>query len=375
MISAGEASGDLHGANLVRALHQLDPEIRTKGMGSKQLRQAGCDILVDCTDIAVVGIWEVLKNYRAIKAALHRLSAELRKSPPDLLILVDYQEFNFRLAAKAKALGIKVLFYISPQVWAWRPGRIDNIARKIDHMAVLFPFEEKFYREASVPCTFVGHPLVDEVKADKSKAQCLLDYGLKNNAPVVGIFPGSRKSEVTRILPIQLQAAVMLKKYKPELQFVLPMASTIDKSDIDSFLTNYPELTIKTVHDRFYNVIQSCDAIMTASGTATLEIALMGIPNTIIYRVAPLSYWIIKRMMTINNIGLVNIVSEKAIVKEFLQAEAKPKLIADEVRRLLEDKKYREQMVTALQNVRKKLGKKGGSHRVATLALRLMNEN
>ena len=374
MISAGEASGDLHAANLVRALRGLASDVMVKGMGSDQLREAGCDILVDCADIAVVGIWEVLKNYSKIKTALNRMVKELETSPPDLLVLVDYQEFNFRLAAKAKSLGIKVLFYISPQVWAWRPQRVHTIGEKIDHMAVLFPFEEKFYRDANINCTFVGHPLVDEVKADKSRPQCLHDYDLAPARQVVGLFPGSRKSEVARVLPILLKTAALLKRNRTGLQFVLPMASTIDETDIQPLLHYYPELEVKAVRDKVYNVMQICDAIMTASGTATLEIALMGIPNTIVYRIAPLSYLILRRMMMINTIGLSNIVAEKPIIKEFIQNDAQPNAIAAEVERLLDDKNYRQTMIKELNQIRGKLGKEGGSHNVAELALKMICE-
>ncbi|BFM12254.1 lipid-A-disaccharide synthase [Simiduia litorea] len=369
MISAGEASGDLHAANLVRALKTLAPNTTFTGMGSDQLREAGVDLLVDCADIAVVGIWEVIRNYGTIKKALNQLIQALKDTPPDLLILVDYQEFNFRLAEKAKAMGIKVLFYIGPQVWAWRPHRVHSMAKKIDHMAVLFPFEEKFYENAGLPCTFVGHPLVDEVRATKSPEQSLADYGLSQDEAIVGLFPGSRKSEVARVLPILLDAARELRKTKPKLQFVLPKASTIGDQDIAPLLANYPELAVKDVRDKSYNVMQICDAIMTASGTATLEIALMGIPNTIVYRIAPLSYWILKRMVKIDDIGLENIVAEKRIVQEFIQHNAQPKRIAAEVSRLLDDEDYRTHMITELNKVKGKLGKQGGSENVAKLAL------
>lgn len=372
MISAGEASGDLHAANLVKALHQLAPNTRVKGMGSDLLREAGCDLLVDCADIAVVGLWEVVRHYGKIKKALNLLVDELKQSPPDLLILVDYQEFNFRLAEKAKAMGIKVLFYISPQVWAWRSHRVHTMAKKIDHMAVLFPFEEKFYENAGVPCTFVGHPLVDEVHPNRSAAECYERYQLEKGLPTVGLFPGSRKSEVARVLPILLASASELRKTKTDAQFILPLASTIQLTDIQPLLAQFPELQVRAIRDRSYNVMQVCDAIMTASGTATLEIALMGVPNTIVYKIAPLSYWILKRMVKIDNIGLENIVAEKQIVKEFIQGDAIPKHIADETLRLLDDTAYRNTMIGELNKVRGKLGKEGGSVNVAKLALSMI---
>ncbi len=372
MISAGEASGDLHAANLVKALHKIDDSIKVMGMGSDKLREAGADIIIDCADIAVVGIVEVLANYRKIKQALNTLADALRKNPPDLLILVDYQEFNFRLAKIAKEAGVKVLFYISPQVWAWRPHRVHTIGKLIDMMAVLFPFEEKFYQNANVPVTFVGHPLVDEARPDKTREESFAAYQLDNTKPVVGLFPGSRKGEIKRVLPVLLQAASLLKNKHPDVQYILPVASTLNKSDIEADLSGFESLGIHVVKDRSYNIMQVCNSIMTASGTATLEIALMGIPSAIVYRIAPLSYFILKRMVTIDNIGLVNIVAEKNIVREFIQHEARPQQIANEIDRLLSDNNYRNNMITELNKVREKLGKEGGSLNVAQLAYEML---
>ncbi len=372
MVVAGEASGDMHAANFVRATHQIDNSIEFYGMGSEQLRDAGVDLLIDCSDIAVVGLVEVLANYSKIMHALNTLRDELRHNPPDLLVLVDYQEFNFKLAQTAKELGIKVLFYISPQVWAWRQHRVHKIGKLIDMMAVILPFEEKFYKEANVPVRFVGNPLVDEAKANKDKASCFNEYGLDENRTVVGLFPGSRRSEIKRVLPIQLAAAEALQKQKPELQFILPVASTLSKEAFDACLTKYSHLNVILVKDLAYNVMQCCDAIITASGTATLEIALMGIPNCITYKIAHLSYWILKWMVKLDDIGLVNIVAGKRIVQEFLQYEAKPQAIASEVIKLLDNTAYRHQMISELNGVREKLGKTGGSANLASLALEML---
>lgn len=373
MVSAGEASGDLHAANLVKALHKIDPSILVTGMGGDKLREVGVELLVDCADIAVVGIVEVLANYRLIKRALNKLADAIRNSPPDLLILVDYQEFNFRLAKIAKRQGVKVLFYISPQVWAWRPHRVHKIGKLIDMMAVLFPFEEKFYRNANVPVSFVGHPLVDEARPDKTRAECFSAYHIDADKKVIGLFPGSRKGEIKRVLPILLESAVLLKQKHPDAQFILPVASTLGIDYIESFLAHHSHLNIRVVKDRSYNAMQICDAIMAASGTATLEIALIGIPNAIVYRIAPLSYFILKRMITIDSIGLVNIVAEKNIVREFIQYEAVPEKIAAEIDRILCDDKYRTRMIDELAKVREKLGKKGGSDNIAQLAYSMLS--
>ena len=373
MISAGEASGDMHAANFVKALHTIDSSIDVYGMGSEQLRDAGANVLIDCSDIAVVGLVEVIANYRKIVSALNILKESLRNDPPDLLILVDYQEFNFKLAETAKQLGIKVLFYIGPQVWAWRQHRVHKIGKRIDMMAVILPFEEKFYEGANVPVRFVGNPLVDEAKPDRDKQSCLNDYQLSDSHQIVGLFPGSRRSEIKRVLPIQLKAAEKLLERQADLQFVLPVASTLSKEAFSECLTEYSHLNVKLVKDLSYNVMQCCDAIITASGTATLEIALMGIPNCITYRIAPLSYAILKYMVKIDNIGLVNIVAEKEIVKEFIQNQAQPQLIADEIHKILSDETYRNNMTNELDKVRDKLGKTGGAMNVAELALEMLN--
>jgi len=373
MISAGEASGDMHAANFVKALHTIDTSIEVYGMGGEQLRDAGADILIDCSDIAVVGLVEVIANYPKIIRALNTLKESLRNNPPDLLILVDYQEFNTKLAETAKSLGIKVLFYIGPQVWAWRQHRVHKIGERIDMMAVILPFEEKFYADANVPVRFVGNPLVDEAKPDRDKQSCLDDYQLNNNKPIVGLFPGSRRSEIKRVLPVQLEAAEKLLENKPDLQFVLPVASTLSKEAFADCLQKYSYLNVKLVKDLSYNVMQCCDAIITASGTATLEIALMGIPNCITYKIAPVSYAILKYMVKIQNIGLVNIVAEKKIVEEFIQHQAQPQLIADEIFKILDDDSYRNNMLYELNKVRDKLGKTGGAKNVAELALEMLN--
>jgi len=373
MISAGEASGDMHAANILKALHAMNTDIEFYGMGSQQLRDAGAELLIDCSDIAVVGLVEVLFHYRKIMKALNTLRDSLRNDPPDLLVLVDYQEFNFKLAETAKELGIKVLFYISPQVWAWRQHRVHKIGKIIDMMAVILPFEEKFYKDANVPVRFVGNPLTDKTHPDKDREACFDEYRLNRTKNVVGLFPGSRGGEIKRVLPIQLAAADKLLKDKPDLQFILPIASTLNEELFTTYLENYKHLNIKLVKDLPYNVMQCCDAIITASGTATLEIALMGIPNCIVYKISTISYLILRQLVKIKHIGLVNIVAEKYIIKEFLQFEAKPQLIADEINKILDDDLYRKNMITELNAVQNRLGKTGGINNMAELILEMLD--
>ena len=372
-IIAGEASGDLHASHLARKLLTLDPGLTLKGMGGDTMRRAGVDILVDASELAVVGLFEVLANYRTIKGVLEHLKQTITDAPPDLLILVDYQEFNQRLAAYAKSIGVKVLFYIGPQVWAWRPKRVYKMGKIVDQMAVIFPFEVELYKDANVPVEFTGHPLVEEVIADKSPAQARELLELEDTT-TIGIFPGSRKGEIKRVLPIQLATAKKLLKHKPELQFVLPLAESLDEEVLDPFIDEIVSLRIAVINGKYYDVMQSCDAIITASGTATLEIALMGIPMAIVYKISWLSYFILKFMVSIDRIGLVNIVADKFVVREFLQGTARPKKIAAEILHILSDKNYNDTMRHELSLIREKLGDNSGTTHVAQLAYDMLDK-
>lgn len=373
MLVAGEASGDLHAANLARALKRLRPDIHCFGMGAKGMRAAGVEILIDSSRLAVVGLIEVLAHYREIKAALRTLQATLKARRPDLLILVDYPEFNLKLAATARECGVKVLYYISPQVWAWRPGRVKKIAALVDHMAVVFPFEAPIYEQAGVPVTFVGHPLVDEASPSMSRDEALRQFDLDNASTVVGLFPGSRKSELDRLLPVLIESARLLRERFENVQFVLPIAPTFAREDLEVRLKD-SKLPITLIEDQTYDVIQACDAIITASGTATLQIALIGTPMAVVYRVSSLSYWIVKRLVTLKHIALANIVAGEAVVREFIQNEARPAAIADEIARILTDGDYARSIRRGLKQVRKNLGASGGSEKIARLVLEILEQ-
>ena len=378
VIVAGEASGDAHAARLVNELKKLDDSIIFRGMGGENLRQAGVDVFIDMTELAVVGIVEVLLKYNLIKAELNRLKRDITKQRPDLLILVDYQEFNQRLAAYAKSIGIKVLFYIGPQVWAWRPKRVYKMAKIVDHMAVILPFEKALYEDADVPVTFTGHPLTDEVVADKTKQQARSHLQMSEKT-TVGLFPGSRSGEIKRVLPILLETAMLIKKdlarnHMPEVQFVLPIASTIKSQDLEAHYAMMNELSVICINNQFYDVIQSCDVILTASGTATLEIGLLEVPMVIVYKIAPLSYFILNKLVNIDHLGLVNIIPGKEIVKEFIQQNAIPENVAKEALRLLNDMEYYEAMRHELSLLRQQLGDGNGSKRVAELAYSMLTD-
>ena len=373
VIVAGEASGDAHAAKLVTELKKIDDTLIFRGMGGQHLRDAGVDILIDMAKLSVMGFSEVLMKYFYIKSELNNLKENISKQPPDLLILVDYQEFNQRLAAYAKSIGIQVLFYIGPSVWAWRPKRVYKMAKIVDHMAVILPFEKALYEKADVAVTFTGHPLTDEVIANKTKQQAREQCQIKNRT-TIGLFPGSRSSEIKRILPVLLESAEQIKIEKPDIQFILPVASTISLDELTSFQAEIDKLSITLSKDNFYDVVQACDVILTASGTATLEIGLLEVPMVIAYKVTALTYFIMKNLAITKFIGLVNIVPQKSIVKEFIQHEATASNISKETLHLLNDKKYYESMQHELSLIRQQLGDGNGSKNVAELAWKMLNK-
>lgn len=370
MIVAGEASGDLHAANFVDALKRRIPDIRLCGMGGGAMKSAGIEILVDSTDLAVVGLFEVLSRYLDIRRALHRLTGTLDERRPDLLVLVDYVEFNLRLARAAKARGIPVLFYVSPQIWAWRPGRIRRIARVVDMMAVLFPFEEEIYRRQGIPVRYVGNPLVDIVKVSRSRDEVLTGLGLDASRPVLGLLPGSRHGEIQRHLPLLIDTCRLIHERQPQVQFILPVAPGIDHTtDIEPVLAARDASRLIRIADgRAYDSMNACDALVAASGTVTLEAGLLGVPMVIIYRISPISYAILKPLIRIPDIGLVNIVAGRRIVRELVQGEATPPAIAEEALRMLEDREYAERIRRDLAEIRERLGTGHGAENVAILA-------
>ncbi len=366
MISAGEASGDMHAALALRELKSLDVEFSSFGMGGQRMQAEGMELVLDCRELSVIGIFEVLIQYRKLLKKLEYLRDCLRRRKPDMLIIVDYPDFNLKLAETARDLDIPVLFYISPQVWAWREKRVHRIGSLVSMMAVIFPFEVRFYENAAVPVRYVGHPLVDEVHCDLTPLQAKEKYSLGAHNPVLGILPGSRTGEVRRVLPAMLATVDKLRQDLPDIDIILPKASSLDKSVLDLLLRHHRN-RIHVVQGNTYEAMQACDAIMTASGTATLETAMMTVPMVIVYKVNPISYAIMSRMIRIDSIGLVNIVAGKKIVREFLQRQAKPDAIARELYRLITDRAYAAEMRKQLLEVRQKMGEGGGSKKVAML--------
>ena len=370
--SAGESSGDQHAASMFKALKKQRSDIQGLGMGAAKMREAGIDVRVDSSAIGVIGLVEVLRHYGEIRTALAQMKALIQQEKPDLLVCVDYKEFNLKLARFAKQQGVKVLFYVSPQVWAWRPGRVVTYGKAIDMMAVIFPFETAFYEAENVPVRYVGHPSVDKVKPLRNKTDDFKRFSLDANKPVVGLLPGSRINEIRRLLPLMLAAAKQIKRRIAKVQFVLPQADSIDDKVLESYLDE-AGLDIKVIKSQPYDVIQCCDAVMTASGTASLEIALLQVPMVIVYKLSALTFWLGKLLVKIPYIGLPNIVAGRGIIKELIQKDATAEALADEIQRLLQDKDYRQQMLRNLAEVKDKLGKGGGSENMARLALEMLD--
>jgi len=371
MIVAGEASGDIYGADLVREAHRLDPELHFIGIGGQRMREAGVQTMVDSADMAVVGLVEVLKHFDVISAAFLKLKKILREDPPALLILIDYPGFNLRLAKVARRAGVKVLYYISPQIWAWRQGRLKKIARLVDHMAVILPFEAAFYERAGVPVTFVGHPLLDMVQVSMNREQAAASFGLDPSRKIVGLFPGSRNNEIERLLPVIIDSAKALEKQFPGLQFVVPIASTLKKDDLEpQFQT--AGLTVTFTHERIHDLIRACDAVISVSGTVTLEIALIGTPMVIIYKLSPLTYLLAKQLVKIEHIGLCNIIAGETVVREMIQHEANPEMISAEIGKIVANVTYANEMRHKLSAVRSQLKSGGASANVARLIQMLL---
>jgi len=367
LIIAGEASGDLHGGNLAKALLALMPDLGISGMGGKMMRDAGVNTFQDISRLAVVGIWEVLTHLKDIKAAFNLMEETIIRERPDALVLIDYPDFNLRIAKKAKAAGVKVVYYVSPQVWAWRRGRIKHIAKVVDRMLVVFPFEEALYREAGVKCSFVGHPLLDEETETRPKDVLAQKFGLDPQKPILGILPGSRKKELHFHLPVMLEAFSRIKAKMPDVQAVIPLAPTLSPDDFRQYLAGYED--VRLINDA-PGVMTVMDAAMVASGTATLQTALKGKPMVIIYKLSPVTYWLGKMLIDVPFIGMPNLIAGMEAVPELIQNDASPERISSLILKMFYDKAYYGDIVRNLALVSEKLGGPGASERAALEVLK-----
>ena len=363
MFIVGEASGDAHAARVVSALKAQDPTLSISGVGGEKLRQAGMTVDIDFSELAVMGLVEVLKQYRHLKGIYQRVVQLLHDKKPNLLCLVDYPGFNLKLAKDAKRLGIPIVYYISPKVWAWRPNRVKIIQRYVDKMLVLFPFEVPIYQQAAVPVSCVGHPLVDAVKRTQTLSQAKEQLGL-NRHPVIGLFPGSRQHEIASLLPLFIDAAEKIALQRPDVQFVIPVAPGIKQQQIETILAR-TSLPIEVCHDQFYQVASACDAVVAASGTVTLELALLNVPHFICYRVSAITYYIMRVLIRIPYVGLCNIVTNDRLITEVLQTELTANRIEKELLNQIADPDSHKMAAIIGKKVRAALGQSGGACRAA----------
>ncbi len=362
LVVAGEASGDLHGARLLAELRRLQPGLRAFGMGGAELRAAGLETVADSSEVAVVGVVEVFRMLPRIRQVFAALLAAVDRRRPRAAVLIDFPDFNLRLAGRLARRGVPVIYYVSPQVWAWRRGRVRTIARRVDRMLVLFAFEEEFYRRAGVAAVHVGHPLVDEVPRLPSAW---------DREPVAGepyrlaLLPGSRRSEVAALLPVMLAAAARLAAELP-VAVSLIRAPGIPEALLAGHLEAWPLApAVRIVGEDRFGAIADSHLALCASGTATLEVGLLGTPMIVLYRLALWSYVLAKLLVRLPNFAMVNLVLGREAVPELLQGEAEPARIAAEARRLLADGEARARMRAALAELRPRLGEGGASRRAA----------
>jgi lipid-A-disaccharide synthase len=365
LIIAGEASSDMHAANLVKDICELDKDIQFCGLGGKEMQKAGVELYCDIVQFAFIGPGGLFRHYLRLRKIFYDLCGKIKQDRPDCAILIDYAEFNLRVAKVLKGMGVPVVYYISPQVWAWGLWRIKNIRRLVKKMLVFFRFEEDLYRQHGINAKFVGHPLMDTVKADSGKQDFKRSLGIKENVNVVGMLPGSRKSEIKNILPVMLESALILKKkYNENMQCIMPLAATIGRASVEH-LAAQAGIEIIIIENNTYNAINICDCAMVASGTATLETALLGIPMAVIYKTNFLTYILTKNLIKLPYIGLVNIVAGKHLAAEFLQYNARPEKIAAYINRLLSDKGLTVYLKDEFNRIKSILGRPGASKRAA----------
>lgn len=352
-IIAGEASGDLHGSNLVREIIKLDHIADIRGWGGELMRAAGTDVIKDYRELAFMGFMEVLLNIRKIFKNLRFCKKDISKFKPDVLILVDYPGFNLRIADWAKRHGIPTVYYISPQVWAWKEKRIHQIKRTVDKMLVILPFEEAFYKQWNFPVEYVGHPLVEVVEKELSFVTSISDGSPLNQPNIIAILPGSRLQEVSKKLPVMLEVS----KSFPDHTFVVAKASALSDEFYDEFLKNFPK--VRSVRNKTYTLLKQSKAAMVTSGTATLETALFGVPQVVCYKGSSVSYQIAKRLIKVKFISLVNLIMNREVVKELIQKEMNEENLKSELQKILHDPEKRKQMLIDYDQLKKLLNKGG----------------
>lgn len=379
VIIAGEASGDQHAAALVKELQKQNPYLIFSGLGGQKLIDCNVDIYFDLTKIAVVGFIEVLKHYFTFRKVFYLILKRIKKIKPSAIILVDYPGFNLRLAKEIKKLKLentKIIYYISPQVWAWKENRVFSIKKYIDKMLVVFDFEKDFYAKFNYDADFVGHPLIDNLDIKTSRTEILESYGLAEFKFTIGLLSGSREKEVKQLLPIMIKTANIIHKFHPTFQFTVIKAPTINKSLLENIVNEFADntLKIKIINERSIDAINATDFCIVASGTATLETAILAKPMVIIYKTSPITYLLAKLFVKIKFIGLVNIIANKQIVPELIQNQANPKNLSQTIENIINDDDLMDETKHELFKIKKKLGLGGASFNAAKIILETISK-
>ncbi len=367
MIMAGETSGDMHGAKLVKAMLAKNPKLNFYGMGLKALKNAGVKNIIDASQISIVGIVEIFSKIFQIIKTYRKAKKLLKEIRPNLLILIDFPEFNLALAKTAKKLGIPVLYYISPQIWAWRSGRVKKIKKLVNHIAVILPFEEKFYKKHNVPATYVGHPLLDTNKKFTNK--------IEEKIITIGLIPGSREKEITNNLPAILKAAEIIGKKNKSIKFIYAMAPGLNINNISTLIKeNTKTIKIQIEKSGIEKVLEKSNFVIAGSGTATLQTALFSVPMVVIYKTSKISYNIAKKLINVDYISLVNLIAGEKIVPELIQDKATPYNIATEAEKILNNPQRLQKTKEKLLSLQKLMGEKGASQKVSKIAFEIMEE-
>lgn len=368
LIVAGEASGDLHAADLINEIKKINAEIQFFGLGGEKMQEQGVDLSFNMTELAVVGLFEVLRNLNKFKKIFHDLLRKVDAKKPDLAILVDYPGFNLRLAEELKKRNIPIIYYISPQVWAWGGGRIKTIKKLVDRMIVFFKFEEDLYKTRGIPVSFVGHPLIEHVKTTTSKEEMLRKFNIPDSQFTIALLPGSREKEVKNMLPIMLDTATLLYRELPGVKFLILRPPTVKEELFNHLLAGY-RLPVYTLHNMTYDGLAASDFAVVTSGTATLETAILGIPMVIIYKVSFLSWFCLRMIIKVPFIGMVNIIAKQCIVPEFIQYHARPKRIASFIKNVLTNQAALDKIKKLLLDIKTHLGEKQATNRAAHVIL------
>jgi lipid-A-disaccharide synthase len=358
LVIAGEASADHHAAKIVRALRARAPDLELFGMGGPQMQAAGFNAVVDAAEMSVMGLVEVIKHLPRILGVFGRLEAAVRQKQPKVALLLDLPDFNLRMAKFLKRQGVHVIYYISPQLWAWRQGRVAKIRRLVDRMLCILPFEEEFYRQRQVPAQFVGHPLVEDLAALPDGLALRRELGLER-AKMLGLLPGSRRQESERLLPELARAAALVAERHPDAQFVVPLAGTVERQRVEQALAPYPPLRgrVRLLDGRAQEVLAAADGAVVASGTATLEAALIGTPFVAVYKMSWLSFAILSRLVKVASVILANLILGRRVVDELLQGEVRPERIAGYLEGFIADGQARARAQAVRQELLQRLGR------------------